>query len=122
MRGDVGVFSGSSHEFLMSIYQDLAMPVELRADAAKAALRYEAPQTEQVPYLVITDKELEQIDFPDGPPRYKVRMPAPVKDLDEWRAKYDPAFRTAPAAESPERPEQTENEIKQDKDTTNERE
>ena len=90
MRGDEGMFSGNSHEFLMSIYQDLAMPVELRADAAKAALRFEAPQTDQAPYLILTDKNLEQIDFPDGPPRFLVRMPPPVKDLDEWRAKYMP--------------------------------
>jgi hypothetical protein len=117
MRGDVGIFSGSSHEFLMSLYQDLAMPVELRADAAKAALRYEAPNTETAAYLVITDKDLEQIEFPptaDGRPRYLVRMPAPVKDLDEWRSKYDPAFK--PVAESPERPEQIEGEAKQDGD------
>jgi hypothetical protein len=64
----------------MSIYEDLAMPVELRTDAAKAALRYERPAIDNdTPYLVVTDKNLEQIDFPDGPPRFLVRMPAPVK-------------------------------------------
>ena len=108
MRGGV-LFEGNSHAFLMSIYQNEAMPVDLRADAAKAALRFEVPNTDQVPYLIITDKNLEQIDFEDGPPRFLVRMPTPVKDLDEWRAKYDPA-RAGPAAESPERPEQIEDE------------
>lgn len=36
-------FDGDAHAFLMAIYKDKTRPVEIRIDAAKAAIRYEKP-------------------------------------------------------------------------------
>jgi hypothetical protein len=36
-------FKGDAHALLMMIYKDPAQPIELRLDAAKAAVRYEKP-------------------------------------------------------------------------------
>ena len=36
-------FAGNAHAVLMAIYKDPRQPIELRLDAAKAAIRYEKP-------------------------------------------------------------------------------
>ncbi len=36
-------FEGDAHAFLMAVYKDMSRPVELRIDAAKAAIRFEKP-------------------------------------------------------------------------------
>ena len=36
-------FAGDAHALLIAIYKDPSRPIELRADAAKAAIRYEKP-------------------------------------------------------------------------------
>ena len=36
-------FQGDAHALLMLVYKDLANPLPLRVDAAKAAIRYEKP-------------------------------------------------------------------------------
>ena len=38
-----GAFKGDAHAFLVAIYKDPAHTIELRLDAAKAAVRYEKP-------------------------------------------------------------------------------
>jgi len=38
-----GAFDKDAHAFLMAVYKDPAQPMELRIDAAKAAIRYEKP-------------------------------------------------------------------------------
>ncbi len=38
-----GAFDGDAHAFLMAVYKDPSRPIELRVDAAKAAVRYEKP-------------------------------------------------------------------------------
>jgi len=38
-----GAFEGDAHALLMTIYKDPAQPMELRLDAAKAAIRFEKP-------------------------------------------------------------------------------
>lgn len=37
-------FKGDSHELLASIYKDPSQPLQLRLDAAKAAIAYERPR------------------------------------------------------------------------------
>jgi hypothetical protein len=39
----LGDFAGDAHALLMSIYKDSNVPLDLRADAAKACLRFEKP-------------------------------------------------------------------------------
>lgn len=36
-------FTGDAHALLMSVYKDQTQPIDLRVDAAKAAIRYEKP-------------------------------------------------------------------------------
>lgn len=38
-----GAFEGDAHALLILVYKDPSQPIELRADAAKAAIRYEKP-------------------------------------------------------------------------------
>jgi hypothetical protein len=62
-------FDGDAATLLRAVYQNPAFPIQLRTDCAKAALRTEVPELEDVP-------------------RYVAVMPMPVKDLDEWRRLY----------------------------------
>jgi hypothetical protein len=39
-----GAFDGDSHALLMTIYKDPERPIELRMEAAKAAIAYEKPR------------------------------------------------------------------------------
>ena len=62
-------FDGNAHKLLEAIYKNPAFPISLRNDAAKAALRVEAPTDDSIqPYVCI--------------------MPMPIPDLDEWRKRY----------------------------------
>jgi hypothetical protein len=36
-------FAGNAHGLLVAIYKDAARPIEVRLDAAKAAVRFERP-------------------------------------------------------------------------------
>jgi hypothetical protein len=36
-------FNGDAHALLMLVYKDPSLPIDLRMDAAKAAIRYETP-------------------------------------------------------------------------------
>jgi len=37
-------FEGNAHAFLMALYKDVRQPIELRIEAAKAAISYEKPR------------------------------------------------------------------------------
>jgi hypothetical protein len=39
-----GVFRGDAHTFLIAVYKDPQMPLNVRVDAAKAAIGYEKPK------------------------------------------------------------------------------
>lgn len=41
-------FDGDAHALLMLVYKDLAQPLDLRLDAAKAAIGYEKPKLSSV--------------------------------------------------------------------------
>jgi len=41
-------FEGDAHALLMAVYKDAALALDLRVDAAKAAIRYEKPALAQV--------------------------------------------------------------------------
>ncbi len=43
-----GVFTGDAHALLVSVYKDTRYPIELRLDAAKAAIRFEKPALSSV--------------------------------------------------------------------------
>ena len=43
-----GAFKGDSHALLMSIYKDQTLPIDVRMDAAKAAIAYEKPRLSAV--------------------------------------------------------------------------
>ena len=62
-------FDGNAHKLLEAIYKNPAFPISLRNDAAKAALRVEAPADDSIqPYVCI--------------------MPPPIPDLEEWKRRY----------------------------------
>jgi hypothetical protein len=51
-------FDGDAHSLLMAVYKDVARPIELRVDAAKAAIRYEKPSLASVDLKPITASEV----------------------------------------------------------------
>jgi hypothetical protein len=54
-------FDGDAHALLMAIYKDAAQPIELRMDAAKAAIGYEKPRLAAVEGKVEGRMTLEQL-------------------------------------------------------------
>jgi hypothetical protein len=71
-------FDGDSHALLMAIYKNQTLPIELRADCAKTAIRFEKPA------LASTDNTNRDTR------RYVVALPNGETSLDEWKAKYAP--------------------------------
>jgi hypothetical protein len=71
-------FTGDAHALLMAIYKNTDLPLEMRADAAKAALRFEKPA------LASTDNRNTDTT------RYLVALPSGEVSMDEWKAKYAP--------------------------------
>ena len=45
---ELAPFEGDAHALLVMVYKDPTLPLELRIDAAKAAIRYEKPALAQV--------------------------------------------------------------------------
>src|SRR5215212_2446517 len=45
---ELGPFEGDAHALLVTVYKDTRLPIDLRVDAAKAAIRYEKPKLAQV--------------------------------------------------------------------------
>jgi hypothetical protein len=44
----IDAFDGDAHALLMSVYKDTEQPIDIRIDAAKAAIRYEKPALSNV--------------------------------------------------------------------------
>jgi hypothetical protein len=66
-------FHGDAHAFLVAVYKDPAHPIDLRVDAAKAAVRYEKPA------LTAIDHSGEIATS------YVARLPPVAQSVDEWR-------------------------------------
>jgi hypothetical protein len=71
-------FDGDAHALLMAIYKDLSQPVELRIDAAKAAIRFEKPT------LASLEAKTELIH------RYVARLPEKAKSTETWQQENAP--------------------------------
>ncbi len=56
-----GAFKGDSHAFLMAVYKDPANPLDVRIDAAKAAIGYEKPRLQAVDLGSQKDKPLKMV-------------------------------------------------------------
>jgi hypothetical protein len=69
------LFEGDAHAFLMSIYKDKSLPLNLRLDAAKSAIRYEKPAMTVIDARSKTETVLYAIS--DKP-----------MSLEEWAVKY----------------------------------
>ena len=71
-------FDGDGHALMVAIYKDPDMPIDLRLEAAKAAVRYEKPALSSVEHSGVVGQV------------YVARMPAKVDDLSEWQKRYAP--------------------------------
>jgi hypothetical protein len=70
-------FDGDAHALLMTVYKDETQPIELRLDAAKAALRFEKPALASV-----DQKGL-------APTNYVAYLPQPMSTPDDWLKAYE---------------------------------
>src|SRR5262245_50188031 len=69
-------FDGDSHALLMAVYKDTTAPLEMRLDAAKAAIRFEKPA-------------LSSVDQKgDTAPRYIAYLPQVSATPEEWLAQH----------------------------------
>ena len=63
-------FAGDAHSLLVAIYKDKTRPIELRIDAAKAAIRYETPALAAVEHsgaIAFSHEDaLAELDEPEG--------------------------------------------------------
>src|SRR4029077_1075732 len=57
-----GAFEGDSHALLMSIYKDQALPLDVRMEAAKAAIAYEKPRLSAVDMKATVSSQEEFIN------------------------------------------------------------
>jgi hypothetical protein len=74
------MFDGDAHALLALIYRNEALPIDLRADAAKSAIRFEKPA------LASTDNRNTDTTT------YLVALPSgETMTREEWKAKYAPA-------------------------------
>jgi hypothetical protein len=71
-------FSGDAHALLMAVYKDQSKPMELRLDAAKAAIRFEKPSLSSI------DSTGELVH------RYVARLPSKASSTDEWQKQNAP--------------------------------
>lgn len=71
-------FDGDAHALLMAIYKDLSQPIELRIDAAKAAIRFEKP------VLASLEARSEIVH------RYVARLPEKAKSTETWQQEHAP--------------------------------
>jgi len=72
------MFDGDAHALLALIYRNEALPIDLRADAAKSAIRFEKPA------LASTDNRNTDTTT------YLVALPSGETMTQEWKAKYAP--------------------------------
>jgi len=60
-------FEGDAHALLMAVYKDKTQPIELRVDAAKAAVGYEKPRLQATEHKgSIGVSHEERLSFLDG--------------------------------------------------------
>jgi len=69
------IFDGDAHTLLMAIYRDMSRPIELRLEAAKAAIRFEKPALAAVD----THGTIENVHYAIGD--------RPLSE-DEWDEQY----------------------------------
>jgi hypothetical protein len=66
-------FEGDAHAFLVCLYKDPSRDMQLRLEAAKAAIRFEKPSLAAVEHSGEVTKT------------YVARLPQHPRDIDEWR-------------------------------------
>jgi hypothetical protein len=54
-------FQGDAHALLMAAYKDPALPMDLRVDAAKAAVRYEKPALSSVDMRAAVRRDVREM-------------------------------------------------------------
>jgi hypothetical protein len=54
-------FEGDGHAFMVAVYKDPRLPVELRLDAAAKAARYEKPTLQAIEHSGNPDKPIQQV-------------------------------------------------------------
>lgn len=54
-----GAFTGDAHALLMTVYKNVAYPIDVRLDAAKAAVSYEKPRLQAVEMKAQIDASIE---------------------------------------------------------------
>lgn len=72
-------FEGDAHAFLMAVYKNDAYPVDVRIDAAKAAIRFEKPT------LASLEAKTEVVH------RYVADVPEVAATVDQWHKQHAPA-------------------------------
>lgn len=78
----IDTFDGDAHAFLMLVYKNSAMPIDLRIDAAKAALRFEKP--------ALASHEVRS----ESVVRYVARVPDKATSPDTWQQQHEPKPQT----------------------------
>jgi hypothetical protein len=74
--GTDAAFAGDAHALLMAVYKNEQMPMEMRLDAAKSAVRYEKPA-------------LSSVDQKgDTAPRYIAYLPQVSTTPEEWLSQH----------------------------------
>ena len=73
-----GAFEGDAHALLMAIYKDTSRPIELRIEAAKAAIAYEKPKLAAVESTIV-HKGSDPDDYTTEELMEIVRRGAPTK-------------------------------------------
>lgn len=75
----VAAFSGDAHALLVMVYKNETLPIDMRIDAAKAAIRFEKPT------LGVVESG------PNALERYVARVPNKAATPDEWQEQHSPA-------------------------------
>ena len=68
-------FDGDAHALLMAVYKDETRPIEVRLEAAKAAIRYEKPALAAIDVTSTNEHTIYELSS------------EPIS-LDEWEAKH----------------------------------
>jgi hypothetical protein len=71
-------FEGDAHAFLMAVYKNEANPIDIRIDAAKAAIRFEKPS------LAALEAKTEIVH------RFVARLPNKAENPVKWQQQHAP--------------------------------
>lgn len=74
----LSAFEGDAHAFLMLVYKNEKVPIDIRLDAAKAAAPYEKPRLSNI------ESKSESIV------RYVARVPDKKADAKTWQEQHSP--------------------------------